>query len=75
MKIYQDINNDSGIRGYDINDDSITVYFKSGGIYLYNYSVTGIHHVNHMINLAQKGNGLNSYINRNVRNRYARKLA
>lgn len=68
MIIYKDIDNNSGIYSYEINSESITVWFKSGGkAYTYSYKSAGRHHVENMKKLAATGNGLNSYIMKNVR--------
>ena len=74
MKVYRDLNNDSGINAYEISDDSITVRFKTGALYLYNYLSTGVIHVEEMKRLAEAGDGLNSYIGRKVRGNYAKRL-
>lgn len=74
METYRDLNNDSGISAYEISSDSITVRFKTGAVYLYNYSSTGATHVEEMKRLAESGDGLNSYISRNIGKNYAKKL-
>lgn len=75
IKNYGNYGSKSGIEAYEVDDDSITIYFKGGGIYLYNYLTTGVTHILEMKKLATVGNGLNSYISRNVRENYAKKLA
>ena len=75
MEKYRDIGGNSGISAYEVGDDFIIVRFKKGGIYLYNYSITGSDHVNKMIELARIGDGLNGYINLNTKYAYARKTA
>lgn len=75
MKIYRDIDGDSGVSAYEIGNYFIIVQFTKGDTYLYNYSVTGFNHVQHMINLARTGNGLNGYINRYAKYACAKKLA
>ncbi|MCG6169731.1 hypothetical protein [Leptospira sanjuanensis] len=74
MEYYKDLDNDSSISGYDIGPDSITIYFKSGGAYLYTYQSAGSSNIEQMKRLAQSGEGLNSYIMKFVKNNYARKL-
>ena len=74
MEKYSDISGKSGISAYEVGDDFIIVRFKKGGMYLYNYSITGSDHVNKMIELARIGNGLNGYINLNAKYAYARKI-
>ncbi len=75
MKIYKDINGDSGISAYDYGDDWIKVYFKRGGIYEYRASKIGELHISEMKRLADTGDGLNAYIIKNpaVRNGWSSK--
>lgn len=73
--MYSDISGKSGISAYEVGDDFIIVRFTKGGMYLYNYSVTGSNHVKKMIELARIGSGLNKYINLNTKHAYARKTA
>ena len=74
METYRDLNNDSGVSAYEISDDSITVRFKTGAVYLYNYSSTGVTDVEEMKKLAKSGDGLNSYIRRKVKGNYAKRI-
>lgn len=76
MKRYRDINGDSGISAYEYGDDWIQVQFKNGGIYEYQTSVLGSSHLSIMKQLADAGDGLNSYINTNtdVKKGYSRKF-
>ena len=68
MQRYADIDRDSGVMGFDINDTSIKVYFKgTTRPYIYSYRKAGIHHVEKMKRLALAGDGLNEYINNHVR--------
>jgi len=73
MERYADIDNDSGVVGYEIGADFIRVQFSDGAIYLYTASSTGLGDVETMKQLARAGEGLNSFIKRNVGRRYARK--
>ncbi|EJB8506616.1 hypothetical protein [Vibrio parahaemolyticus] len=73
MQVYQDIDNDSGVRGYEIGADYITVWFDgTARSYTYSHASAGRTHVETMKNLAVAGEGLNAYINRNVRSNYVR---
>ncbi|MCA0383638.1 MAG: hypothetical protein LCH58_15875 [Bacteroidetes bacterium] len=74
MERYLNRGGNSGVAGYSITADSITVYFNDGGQYLYNYTYTGQRDVEHMKALAVSGRGLNSYISSVVKKRYARKI-
>lgn len=60
---YNNISGRSGISGYDIEDDAITIYFKDGNQYRYTYLSAGRFEVDEMKQLAQQGEGLNAYIN------------
>lgn len=75
MEHYANIDNDSGVIGYEIGTDFIRVYFSTGAIYLYTYSSAGRLNIENMKNLAMSGEGLNSYINQYVRKGYFRKEA
>jgi len=73
MQKYTDINNDSGVDSFEISSKSIKVWFKdSNKPYSYSYNVAGQHHVEKMKELALYGNGLNAYINHNVKFKYDR---
>jgi hypothetical protein len=73
MERYSDIDRDSGVVAYEIGPDFIRVKFSDGAIYLYNNLSAGSHHIERMKLLAQRGDGLNAYINDYVRKAYARK--
>lgn len=70
MTSYKDIDGDSGVSRYEIGNNRITVEFKTNSRYLYTYSSAGEVHIEKMKELAIIGNGLNSYINKNVRTKY-----
>lgn len=73
MPIYRDTNNDSGVESYEITATSITVWFKGApNSYTYSNGVAGITHVERMKILASSGDGLNAYINNNVKFKYDR---
>ena len=74
MQPYANLGGDSGIAAYEIGDGSITVQFKDGAIYLYTDQSAGSSNIAEMQRLAVAGRGLNSFIMRNVRNDYARRL-
>lgn len=74
MDLYGNRSGNSSVIAFEIEEDSITVQFKGGGTYLYNYALTGATHVEQMKALALDGMGLGGYINRNVRKAYAAKI-
>lgn len=69
MELYKDINGDSGVLGYEIGYDYITVQFKTGTIYT--YSSAESEKVETMKVLAKSDDGLNSFINRYAKKLYA----
>ena len=74
MQSYRNLGGDSGVSGYETSEDSITVRFSDGSVYLYTYHSAGMSNIEYMKQLASAGQGLNSFINRHVRKRYARKI-
>ena len=73
MKRYRNLGGDSGIVAYEDGEDFIRVQFSDGSIYRYNYTKPGPNDVERMKRLAEKGQGLNSFISRVIRKRYAAK--
>ena len=74
MERYANLGGKSGITGYITTADSITVQFGDGCIYLYNYKSAGAGNINHMKALAEAGQGLNAFINTQVKYNYARRV-
>lgn len=73
MDIYRDIDGDSGVAAYEVGADFIRVQFRDGSVYLYTNNSAGAQNISNMKRLAASGDGLNAYINRHVRNGYARR--
>ncbi|MGR6858933.1 hypothetical protein ACU5EH_00665 [Aliivibrio salmonicida] len=74
MQKYSNFGGDSNVHSFEIAADSITVVFNGGATYLYTIGSTGITDIVEMKRLAMSGQGLNSYIGRVVKKRFARKL-
>lgn len=73
MQVYKDINHDSGVRGYEIGDTYITVWFDgTARSYTYSYASAGAENVETMKRLAENGDGLNAFINNFVKFKYVR---
>jgi len=75
MQTYKGRDGRSGIEGFEIQPDAITLRFRSDGTYRYDATKPGLHHVHRMQRLARLGNGLNTYVNKYVRKNYAAKLS
>ena len=74
MKRYTARGGDAGVSGYRIGRDRIEIEFRDDSTYLYTYAMPGQTDVEAMKELAAKGEGLSTYINQRVRQRYAAKL-
>ena len=74
MQRYQSSNINTGIIAYDILPDGVSIKFRDGSVNLYTIESTGKKHIAQMEKLAQKGEGLTTYINQHVRENYAEKL-
>lgn len=64
----------SGVRYFAVGPSFIRIWFKDGDGYEYDARQPGRAHVEEMRRLADEGRGLATYINRHVRENYARKL-
>ncbi|HYF33487.1 MAG TPA: hypothetical protein VD993_20325 [Chitinophagaceae bacterium] len=74
MKKYGNTSGNSGILAYEIQADRILIKFSSGDTYVYSYKKPGKADVEEMKALAESGEGLATYINQHVRERYDYKL-
>lgn len=70
---YENLGGNSGVSDYQIGAEFIRVQFSTGAIYLYTYASAGKRNIESMKVLAKEGQGLNGYINRKDRYRYARR--
>jgi hypothetical protein len=74
MERYKNIGGDSSVVAYEIEGDSIKVQFCDRSLFLYNYQSAGNNNIEQMKKLAIAGKGLNSFIRKVVKKRYAAKL-
>ena len=70
MRDYQNLGNRSGIAAFAIGDDYIDVKFHSGMTYHYSYASAGADRVEHMKQLALQGQGLCTYISKEIKELY-----
>ena len=73
MNKYLNRGGDSNISAYELGSDYIKAQFNDGSIYLYTYASAGQQNIEKMKELAVRGQGLNSFINKYVRKDYASK--
>lgn len=71
MLPYANLSGRSSVVAYAFDATSISVLFLNGGLYLYNDVKPGFMHVARMKQLAQSGEGLDSYIASRVKENYA----
>jgi hypothetical protein len=64
MERYKNLGGDSGVFAFETGADFIKIKFKTSPIiYVYTNMKTGLHHVEAMKQLAERGAGLQTYIN------------
>ncbi|MFK5958469.1 MAG: hypothetical protein QM495_06290 [Lutibacter sp.] len=69
MKKYKNLDGNSSITDYQIEEHLIHVWFKGGSrSYTYSTNKAGKYHVENMKQLAMQGSGLNGYIMNHVKN-------
>lgn len=73
MPAYENKGGNSGVVYYEITADSITVEFRDGWKYVYDADKPGAATVAKMKELAQAGQGLNSYISSVVKKNFSRR--
>jgi hypothetical protein len=66
MKTYENVGGSSAIVAYEIGDDSVTVKFVDGSVYLFSYRSAGSTNVEQMKKYATFGHGLHGFISRFV---------
>ncbi len=70
MPKYKNLGGNSGISAYETGEDFIEIIFRDGSVYAYTYESAGKNNVLEMKGLAEHGQGLNRFINQNVRTLY-----
>lgn len=74
MKRYKNLEGHSGVTGYEIAPDAITVQFNHEAIYRYTYASAGKRIIEKMKQLAAGGKGLSTYISQTVKEKYEDKV-
>jgi hypothetical protein len=74
MQRYKNRGGESGVVAYDIDAGQIIVEFQDGQRYLYTEDSAGAANIAQMQALARAGEGLGGFINRHVRDHYAKKI-
>ncbi|WP_129715639.1 hypothetical protein [Pedobacter sp. SYP-B3415] len=74
MKKYANEHGDSGVTGYEAGSGFIRVRFVNGITYEYTNASAGAANIKAMTRCAEAGRGLATYIQRHVKDRFARKI-
>jgi len=74
MKRYKNLSGNSEVAAYKIAKDSVTVGFTTCSAYIYSNQSAGNINISQMKSLALAGKGLGTFINANVKERFARKI-
>ena len=73
MQRYRNRNGSSGVVAFEIAEEFIDVKFAAGEIYRYSSRRPGARDLQHMKELALRGEGLSTFISRHIRTRYESK--
>jgi hypothetical protein len=75
MRPYRNLSGTSGVVAFEFGDHHIDIQFRDGYCYRYDYAKPGRKEVETMKSLARTGKGLATFINQNVRERFAKRLS
>jgi hypothetical protein len=75
MQRYKSAGRNSGVIAYEAGVDYIDIKFQDGHVYRYDRKTPGRREVEAMKQLAPTGKGLATFINKFVRERFAKKLS
>jgi hypothetical protein len=75
MRPYRNLSGSSGVVAFESGDHHIDIQFQDGHRYRYDYAKPGQKEVETMKSLARTGKGLATFINQNVRERFAKRLS
>ena len=73
MQRYRNQSGSSGVVAYEVGEEYIDVKFVSGEIYRYSSRRPGPRDLQHMKELARRGEGLSTFISRHIGVRYESK--
>ena len=74
MKKYKNLSGKSNVALYEVAKDSITIRFTTCSVYIYTNQSAGSSNISQMKSLALAGKGLSTFIDTNVKERFARKI-
>jgi hypothetical protein len=74
MELYKNLSGKSGVIAYEIRSDEIVLKFTSGTCYLYREEKIGASNFMKIKILALNGQGLTTFINQYLHNRFEKKF-
>ena len=74
MKKYKNLSGNSGVAAYENAKDAVTIRFTTSSVYIYTNQSAGSGNIRQMKLLALAGKGLGTFIDTNVKERFARKI-
>lgn len=74
MKKYKNLSGNSAVATYAVAKDSVTIGFKTCAVYIYTNQSAGSKNVSQMKSLALSGKGLSTFIDKNVKELFSRKI-
>jgi len=74
MEKYKNLGGNSSVATYEIAKDSMKIGFTSHSVYLYTNQSAGSENIRKMKTLAEAGKGLSTFIDKNVKKRFSRKV-
>ena len=74
MKKYKNLSGKSGVATFELAKDSVTVGFKTNAVYIYTNQSAGSESIRQMKTLALAGKGLSTFIDANLKEKFARKI-
>jgi len=74
MKRYQNLNGKSTVAQYLIGKDIVTIGFTTHAVYQYSNQSAGSKNISQMKTLALAGKGLGTFIDTNLKDKFARKI-
>jgi hypothetical protein len=74
MTLYKNLSGDSKVVRYQIAKDALTIRFADCSVYIYTNQSAAPGNISKMKTLAVAGKGLGTFIETNLKERYARKI-
>lgn len=74
MKRYQNLSGKSKVTMYELAKDVVTIRYANQEVYRYSNQSAGRENISKMKVLAQAGKGLETFVNANVKEKFARKV-